>query len=187
MSALTPAELDALVVRIRDGDREAFVELIEATQDEVRCFIAVVALSADQIEEAVQAAYVTAYEHLDDYRVTGTFLPWLKGIARNRLRQETAHRRRWLSADQAFFESLLQSSEPPAAEVPQADLLLALEECLGRLAEPAQRLVRDFYRDPSALEALAREQGRTRAAVAMALSRIRGVLRDCLSRKGLTW
>src|SRR4051812_14838709 len=93
------ARLDDLVVRIRAGDRPAFVALIAATQDEVRSFVAAHATTVDLVEEAVQAAYVTAFERLADYRPGGTFLPWLKGIARNRLRHETAHRRRWLSAD----------------------------------------------------------------------------------------
>jgi RNA polymerase sigma-70 factor (ECF subfamily) len=187
MHADGPAALDAIVARVRAGDREAFVALIEATQDELRCFVAAHAASADQIEEAVQAAYVTVFELIGDYRCEGTFLPWLKGIARNRLRQETARRRRWLPAGEAGFEDLLAPHAPPEAEAPRHELLTALDECLARLAEPSRRLVDGFYRERQALDQLAKEHGRTRAAVAMHLSRIRAALRGCLERKGVAW
>jgi RNA polymerase sigma-70 factor (ECF subfamily) len=187
MLADGPAALDAIVARVRAGDREAFVALIAATQDELRCFVAAHASSADHVEEAVQAAYVTVFELIADYRCAGTFLPWLKGIARNRLRQETARRRRWLSAGEVGLEKLLAPSDPPGVEAPRGELLAALDACLGQLAEPARRLIDGFYRERHALEELAQEHGRTRAAVAMHLSRIRATLRGCLERKGAAW
>ena len=187
MLADGPAALDAIVARVRAGDREAFVALIEATQDELRCFVAAHATATDQIEEAVQAAYVTVFELIGDYRSEGTFLPWLKGIARNRLRQETARRRRWLSTGEAGLEELLAPLDPPGVEAPRRELLAALDDCLERLAEPARRLIDGFYRERLALDELAKAHGRTRAAVAMNLSRIRAALRGCLERKGAAW
>jgi RNA polymerase sigma-70 factor (ECF subfamily) len=181
MPVPSAADLDALVLRARERDEGAFASLIDATQLELRCFVAAHAGATDLIEEVVQATFVICFERFADYQPRGTFLAWLKGIARNRLRQEARERRRFLPADDAALEAAVERSEAEsAAEDARDDLVAALGRCVDGLAPTARELLDGFYRERLSLADLARRSRRTHAAVAMALSRIRAALRTCV-------
>src|SRR4051812_47932876 len=135
MPVPSAADLDALVIRVRDRDQAAFAELIDATQIELRCFVAAHAGAPDLLEEVVQSTFVICFERFADYQPRGTSPPGLKGIARNRLRQETRERRRFLPADDAALEAAVDRGEAEsAAGDARDDLVAALGRCLDRLA-----------------------------------------------------
>src|SRR5438132_2225878 len=85
--------LGATVRRAAAGDDRAFQALVETTHHDLRCFVAAHAWHVDLIDEVVQTTYVTCFRSLGSYHGGDALLPWLKGIARNHLRQERAARR----------------------------------------------------------------------------------------------
>ena len=173
--------LGALVQQAAAGDEQAFALLVEATHHDLRCFVAAYAWHVDVIDEVVQTAYVTCFCCLDAYRGGDAFLPWLKGIARNHLRQELeARRRRSRHHADRLLDLVVPSEETDAEELPAA----RLQECLARLGPRGRTLIDLFYRDGCSLVEIAEKLKGTRGSVAMALSRIRSSLRVCLEERG---
>ncbi|MBA2482650.1 MAG: sigma-70 family RNA polymerase sigma factor [Planctomycetes bacterium] len=179
---MTPSsdDIDRIVARAQTGDRDAFHELVIALQHEVRLFVASRAYSLDLIEEILQATFVTAWEKLGTYQTRGSFLPWLKGIAKNRLREEVRERARFAShtndslervIDEAFVAHDLESAGDDDAS--------RLSRCLERLAPRSRELIERHYAKGLGLNQLAQQFKQTRQAIASALHRIRRTVRAC--------
>jgi RNA polymerase sigma-70 factor (ECF subfamily) len=81
----TPVVTDAALVRAaRDGDRNAFGQLVHRHLRAAHsAALAVLGSSADA-EDVSQDAFLTALERLDDCRPAEKFRPWLLTIVRNR-------------------------------------------------------------------------------------------------------
>ena len=177
--------LDACVARLVNGDARACEALVEATLREVRLFVAAHASSRGLVDEVVQAAYLTAIEHIADYRGPGVFLAWLKGIARNELRHLLRERARWptqLGGD--AIESLVAHAALDGLDAADAEgheeRLQALAGCLEQVPGPGRQLLDQCYRDGLSLEQIAAASGSSYAAVAQALSRLRRKIRECI-------
>jgi RNA polymerase sigma-70 factor (ECF subfamily) len=174
--------LDALALRARLGDTEAFHQLIVAVLDDLRGYCAGIAHRADLIEEVVQATLVAAFESLPRYEPRGCFLAWLKGIARNRLYKELhAHRNAARVGGDHLEEILCAASEEIAGDDHEGDLE-RLRQCLGGLAPRVRVLVERHHFEGVPLAVLARQFRQTVAALSMIMFRARGVLRTCVER-----
>jgi RNA polymerase sigma-70 factor, ECF subfamily len=181
-----PAELDGLVARAQGGDREAFHALILATHREVRLFVAGRAWSLEMVEEIVQAAYVAAFESLATYRREGMFLPWLKGIAHNRLRKEARERARFDrmpagAADLVGGVPAVDADADDDGEERRRSETQRLQGCLERLSPRARDILERHYAKGLPLAVLAQQFKQTRQAIANALHRTRAALRECAS------
>src|SRR5262245_35693651 len=104
---LTAEEIDALVERAQRGEQQPFWDLILQVQQDVRLFIAVLSPSTELVEEILQATFLKAYDILPKYELRRTFVQWLKGIARNLLRQELHSRGRHLSMASNTLEAVV--------------------------------------------------------------------------------
>lgn len=188
--ALDFQAMDRWAQQAQAGDREAFTQLILATHVSLRCWVATMARSPDHLEEMVHSTYVTAFQQLALYELRGTFLPWLKGIAKNSLRHELRERQRWLQVEPDVIEQLLIDDSQAQLEVDehtneQRSLALQhLNGCLRELSPGSQTLLDRYYREGLSLNQLAQRFKKKRAAIAMTLSRLRGQLRICLERQG---
>ena len=173
------AQIDALAARAQAGDRDAFHALILATHRELRLYVASRAWSLEMIEEIVQAAYVAAFESLATYRCAERFLPWLKGIAHNRLCKEARERARFarLPADVADLLSGLPPEDPD--EDHTRSQAQRLQTCLEKLSPRARLMLERHYRHGLPLALLAQQFKQTRQAIANVLHRAREALRAC--------
>jgi RNA polymerase sigma-70 factor (ECF subfamily) len=184
--AASPDTLDALVERARDGDSMAFDQLVLCLHRNVAMTIAAHAISADQVEEVVQETWVIAYEQLGRYELRGTFLPWVKGIARNVLREHLRECRRvWHAGDGDLFDRLLgEAVDRDLADEARAEQgerrLARLSECLEALTPRARAVLVARDRDGEELGSLARRFKQPKEALATALWRIRLAVRHCL-------
>jgi len=119
----------AIPLRARDGDEEAFAELVEFFH--VRCvrYARYMLGEEEDAEEAVQDTFVRVYDHLGQFRPDARFEPWLFRILANRCRTVRERRRR--------RESLVTTGELPAvaADSPadSQDLLEEVEAALEEL------------------------------------------------------
>ena len=177
--------LDRLVVEVQKGRREAFREVFSATHQDLRLHLSAHGAGAEQVDEALQAAYVAAYERLAQYRPTGTFRAWLKTIARHQLIDRWRERRRQAELEGTALDELVavaaidrleDEEDAKAAEARTAQL----GHCLQQLPEHARILIETRYRDNLSLDDLARRFKRTANALAVALHRIRSGLKRCI-------
>ncbi len=80
----------ALVAAARDGDVDAFAELVRRHERRLRLVLVRILDDARDVEEAVQDAFVLAWRNLDRYRGEAAVFTWLYRIGVN----EALQRRR---------------------------------------------------------------------------------------------
>jgi RNA polymerase sigma-70 factor (ECF subfamily) len=176
--------LDAVVARAQGGDRAAFHTVVMETQQAVRVTLAWRAPSADVVEEVLQATFVMAFQRLESYRLEGTFIPWLRGIARNLLAQELHGRRRHVELNGDLLDRALLAPLPSSADEDEVAANAALHACLDQLAPRARLLVERRYASDLPLAVIAQQFKQKANTLAATLMRIRTELRDCLAAKG---
>ena len=180
--SLSAEEIDRIVERAQRGEKQAFWDLILQVQQEVRVFIAVLAPSSELVEEVLQATLLRAHDILPKYELRRTFVQWLKGIARNLLRQELQGRARHLSMAGQTLEAIV--AEACLADVETAEPDPALRECMDRLAPHARELLDRRYGRNLSLGQLAQQFKKPADTIGVTLHRIRETLRQCLAAKG---
>lgn len=181
MTALsfTDAELCRHVLA---GQTELFAHLVRRHQASVFRVVAVMLRDQAAAEAAVHQAFVSAYEHLDQFQPELPFSAWVKAIARNVVRKEAlraqreAHR---LTLYRAFVEA--STEETVRAEAEEVSTDEALRACRESLAPLAARAIALRYDEGRSLEEVAAALGRGVGATRQLLFRVRVALRDCLS------
>jgi RNA polymerase sigma-70 factor (ECF subfamily) len=184
---MNSVEIDALIRRVQAGDLPAYDRVVAALQRDVTAFVAAQATSLRMIEEVVQEAFVRAFEHIADYDPRGTFSPWVKGIARNILRQQRDQRNRLVSADVEALEAALAAQTLTLDEDTVDDWRIRAAQhvmsCMDRLSPQAREIARRRFVHDIPLATLAQHFKRTRVGIACLLTRIRLALRTCLESR----
>ena len=178
---MTNASLNALVRAAQGGDLDAFEAVMIAIDRQVRGFVAARADSHELIEEIVQAAFVTAFEQLDQWQPTGSFANWVIGIAHNHLRDELRRRRRLVGGDATAFERMVALARSGLDEPAIDERLDRLGACLDRLTPAARALIQARYGEGMDLDALAMRMQAEPNTLAVRLHRIRQSLRECIA------
>lgn len=178
-------ELDQLVLRVQNGDRNAFGEVVFAIRKELRIFLSAHASSVNMIEEVLQSTLVAAYENIGKYERRGTFLPWVKGIARNLLLKELHAQSRYVTSENDLLERLVLDAamESMQGRNREEEYVERLRDCLAKLPEQAHRLIQQRYFDRMSVKNIARLTNRTETSTAVALFRIRELLRECMMKE----
>jgi RNA polymerase sigma-70 factor (ECF subfamily) len=181
---------DRLSVRIQQGDRHAFLELVQSSERELRIFITLYASNLAMVDEVLQATYVTVFERIERYQPRGTLRAWLKGIARNLLYKELEARSRMHALEGDILEELLAASarrqldDDGPGEQAEARLR-GLQQCLLQLSPDATELIRSRYYEDRPIADIAARLARSQTWVAVTLYRIRKTLLTCLRQRGV--
>src|SRR5262245_38024988 len=93
-----PAELDpdaALMLRVKQGDTDAFTTLVEKYKQPVMNFVARTLRDETESEDVAQNVFVQVYKSAARYETRAKFSTWLFTIARNlclnEIRRRTRH------------------------------------------------------------------------------------------------
>ena len=78
-----PAADEALLLRIADGDQEAFRQLYQHTDRTIYSFILSILKNAQDAEEIMQETYMKVWTSAGSYKPQGKPLAWMFTIARN--------------------------------------------------------------------------------------------------------
>lgn len=132
----------ALIQAARQGDLEAFNQLVLAYQDRVYNQACRVMGEHSAAEDAAQEAFISAYRKLHTYR-GGSFIAWLLRIVTNACYDELRRRKRRPTTplepetdDGETFDSphwLADSGESPEAALQRTELAEAIQRCLNEL------------------------------------------------------
>jgi RNA polymerase sigma-70 factor (ECF subfamily) len=174
-----PLEEAELVERARKGDVEAYGDLVRTYQRLAGRVAFVVSGSAADADDAVQEAFVKAYQALGRFRSGAAFRPWLMRIVANEAinRRRTARRQIALAARSAegrSVEDAVPSPEGAAlARETQRELLVAV----NRL-RPEDRLVIAYrywfeLSETEMAEAMGCRPGTVKSRLSRALERLR--------------
>ena len=128
-----------LVERAREGDQEAFSELIGLDGD--RCYAVALGILRDVelARDAVQQAFLLAWRDLPTLRDPERFGPWLHRLLVHACYEESRRNRRWTTRIRALTpdEAEVPSRHDPTIDVADRD---ALERAFARLT-PEHRAV----------------------------------------------
>lgn len=174
---------DELVRAVQAGQLDAFEELIHAHASRLRAFVAMRLPVSHLIDELAHETFVFAYHHIDDFEAGTDFGKWLRAIAFNLTRKETLRHKRVEKNNERYLEHCLIHSSPKNAIKPEAPVIAYLEECLQRLPEGQQSLLKMKYRLANSTREMAEDVGQSEAWVRTTLCRVRTALRDCIEMK----
>jgi RNA polymerase sigma-70 factor (ECF subfamily) len=130
-AAAPDADDETIIVRIRDGDAEAYRHLVRRHQPRLFRYAVRMTGDADVAMDLVQNAFIRAYERLDQCREPGRFGQWALAILANESRHHLRRRRRHQPLDRHTA-----SPSPgfgPARQAEQRELLDILSGALARL------------------------------------------------------
>jgi RNA polymerase sigma-70 factor (ECF subfamily) len=100
---------EALIAAARDGDLDAFAELVRRYERRVRSVLARLLDDERDVEEAAQDVFVQAWRSLARYRADAAFFTWLYRIAVN---EALMRRRRRQVASVELDETVVGAAEP---------------------------------------------------------------------------
>ena len=125
----------ALMARVKQGDEQAFADLVNRYKDLLVNYLTRMTRSRERAEDLAQEAFVRVYRSADRYRERGQFQAFLFRIATNQLRSEERRAARW----RGLLPSLVaeQRLRPPAPSPQGAALgdeaVDAVTAAIGRL------------------------------------------------------
>jgi len=175
-------ELAALVARAREGDREAFDELVRLTHADTYTLAYRLVGNEEDARDVVQEAYLRAYRGLGKFRGDARFTTWMYRITANcaatYLGRRSRHRHEVL--DDSVPVADPRTDHDPQLRADAADLRNRLAEALDDLPPRLRSVVvlRDVYDLPH--ESIAAELGISESAAKVRLHRARNKLREQL-------
>lgn len=95
VNSLAKEQLEQLILRCQEGDRQAFMELVESHQNMVFAILYRLLKDRSEIEDLAQEVWVKVYQSIRKLKSPGAFRSWLHRIAlnafRDRMRQKGNH------------------------------------------------------------------------------------------------
>jgi RNA polymerase sigma-70 factor (ECF subfamily) len=177
-----PVEMAELVAAAKEGDREAFDELVRRTYADTYTLAYRLTGDEEDARDVVQEAYLRAFRGLKRFRGDAQFTTWMYRITANCaatfLGKRGKHRHDELHEDLSLEDVRPASSPEVQLETgaTRADLQAALRRLPARLR--AVVVLRDVYDLPH--ESIAAELGISESAAKVRLHRARRKLREDL-------
>src|SRR4249919_2791558 len=170
-----PLEDVELARLARDGDVQAFGELVERYREVAFRTAWLITRSSAEAEDVAQEAFVKAFYALDRFRAGEAFRPWVLRIVSN----EAKNRRRSVGRRQRLTVRLAQDRGSRDA-APGREEREALLGAIERLSEPERLVVTYRYllelSEAETARALAIRPGTVKSRLSRALGRLRDQL-----------
>ena len=124
---------DALMQRVREGDDDAFGEIVDRYKDPLVNYLTHLVRSRDRAEEIAQDAFVRLYRHAANYREQDRLGPYLFRIATNLTVTEVRRARRWTLLLPRLGASISQTTPSPDANLLTDEIQRHVTGALERL------------------------------------------------------
>ena len=180
------AAVETAIRQVRDGDVQAFAEVVLRFERPLRAWLATHAPPGVDVDDIAQASFVAAYSRLEEYTAGTNFAAWLFTIARYQLQTETTRLRRIADYHSRYAPDLLaceleRRTAAPAGE--QDDRLGFLKDCLEALDATRRQVLVWRYDDAIPLAEMAARSGRSVMAVKKQLWLLLRQLQECVEGK----
>jgi RNA polymerase sigma-70 factor (ECF subfamily) len=170
-------DVQELVGKARQGDPDAFAALIERFERSALAVAYAQLHDAHRAGDAVQDAFLRAWQELPRLQDAARFGGWLLQIVRN----AAIDLRRRVRPTQADFPDLASRGPEPAQALEHSDAAARIQAALASLDETTRTaVVLRYYEGLSARE-IGEALNLSPAAVDMRLSRARGQLKELLA------
>ena len=180
----------ALMLRVKRGDRAAFVALVEKYKQPLHNFIHRTLRDEAEAEDLAQNVFLQVYKSRDRYERTAKFSTWLFTIARNLCLNEI--RRRSRHPAEALEETHSENEDQPQRQYEDRKVLLAtdnvlhselagkIEEALAELPENQRTAILLCRQDELSYEEIADILGCSLSATKSVIHRGRETLKEKL-------
>ena len=163
---------------------ELFADLVKEHQVSLRVFARSLGVESGWVDDLAQDTFVVAYREMDSYDPGRDFGKWLRGIARNlvrnELRKQGRHRR---ILHESLSQHLLDLAENEKDREVDVTQLSALRDCVEQLPRKSRELVRSRYFEGWDATILADKFEMKAATVRQTLLRIRRQLYQCVNQR----
>jgi RNA polymerase sigma-70 factor, ECF subfamily len=168
------------IERCRAGDNEAFRHIVERYQLEAIGHAIAILGSREDARDAVQEAFIDAFQALDRLDLTRRFYPWFYVVLRNRCYKLIAGRkkREVASIDEMEILATTESIQPENA--------MLLEQALLELPAEERELITLRHLDGLSYQELAERLGVPQGTIMSRLYYARKGLREKLARHSFT-
>ena len=164
---------------------ESFARMVAEHQFQLRGFVRSLGVDPEWVDDIAQEVFLTAlreHESFDRMRDLGK---WLRGIARNLVRNEVRKDARRIRILHDGLTELLLG--PPGADLESQEWqhcrMPALRDCVEQLPRRSRQMVSERYGGGWTATELAEHLGMTAVAVRQSLLRIREQLKGCIEQK----
>jgi RNA polymerase sigma-70 factor, ECF subfamily len=164
-----------------DPHTQEVLQLFVRHQPRIKGFILALLPDFATAEDVLQETFLVIQRKAEDFELETNFLAWAFRIARFQvMKAQKNYQRHAERLSDAVVESLAES----VPTEPWDDMRLAhLSACLDKLAPQARRIIHLFYSEEHKPQEIAQCLSWTPAAVSVALSRARKLLRECIERQ----
>jgi RNA polymerase sigma-70 factor (ECF subfamily) len=133
-------------------------------------------------DDLAQEVFLVVVRRIEDFDFSQDPLPWLMGIARNKLRQywEANERSGQMDSLEAVVAETLMRRDTEQVPDETETRLRVLRDCRDRLAEKAGKIVQMIYYEGLNCVQAARRLKKDVNAVRTAIHRVRLKLRECM-------
>jgi RNA polymerase sigma-70 factor, ECF subfamily len=162
-----------------------FVRLLTLYQPNLFLYIRSLVLDPDDAAEILQNTNLVMWEKRAQFQSSTNFLAWAFQIARHKLREQQAQRKRRCPCfpDALLDQLALRTQRYVSAH---SDLIDELRRCLAQLTATDRELIGHRYSSKATCESIAAAMGRPVRWVYNALARIREELLECILRASST-
>ena len=129
-------ELDRLLLRTGQGDREAFARLYSLTRGAVYALALSLLGDGHEAQDVAQDTFVRVWERAPNYRSQGAPMAWLLTVARNLARSRLRQSGRQITLDEEAWNAI-----PAAAPEVTPEDRAVLQEALARLGAEEREIV----------------------------------------------
>jgi RNA polymerase sigma-70 factor, ECF subfamily len=158
---------EALVHRVRSGEREVFGVLVDRYKRGIANFIGATVRNSSETSDLSQETFLRAYAHLATFNPQlGKFSTWIYQIARNVIRTHLAKSLRAPQVQELAQDQSLESAFPdlspqadPAGGVLRAEAERELRAALGELPERTRTVLALRYFDNMEYQTIASTLG----------------------------
>ncbi|MCR9197675.1 MAG: sigma-70 family RNA polymerase sigma factor [Planctomycetaceae bacterium] len=158
---------------------DVFVSLLMEHRHRLFAFILKQLVNRADAEDVFQKTSVILWKKMDQFDNDSSFFHWACGIAHNEVRNFLkVQRRSKLHFDDEL--TALLAEEACEEDVASDSRLNAMRECLNRLSDRQQKILRQCYSGSESITQVAERLGRERTALYKQLARLRDKLVACI-------
>lgn len=165
----------ALIAACRNGDRDAFSELVRLHQHRVFRLAGRFFRRPEDVEDASQETFLTAWRKLDSYKARAPFEHWLTRVCLNCCYERLRKRR--------LKELPLEPGVEPATRTPAPEAALEVERLLGTLKAEDRFILLLLDGEGWSVAEIAERLGWTKVNVKVRAHRARKKLRQLLEEE----
>jgi RNA polymerase sigma-70 factor (ECF subfamily) len=164
-----------------DQDAE-FARLLHEAHRELFGFIFAMLQNRADAEDVYQQCAVVLWKKFSAFTPGTSFIAWAIRVAKFEIKDFVkARRRRKVYFTDAILDAIAVTYQTETSEH-QKERLEALSQCMGKLSERDQRMLKRCYAVDRDYQKIAASEGKSIAAVYKAISRIRKLLHSCVQR-----